>query len=123
MLLNRINCTLFGNFYVFLIVVRIVAVKTLKQYGAKEPKVLQPLLSWFDEVQKAAWNNPNELKQQFGNASVLSGKRVIFNIHGNKYRLIVDIEYQLQLVFILWIGSHAEYDKVDAQTIIYVKAN
>ena len=61
------------------------------------------------------------MKEQFRNASVISGKRSVFNIHGNKYRLIVDIEYLLQIIFIVWIGTHAEYDKIDAKNIVYDK--
>ena len=61
------------------------------------------------------------MKEQFRNASVISGKRIVFNIHGNKYRLIVDIEYLLQIIFIVWIGTHAEYDKIDAKNILYDK--
>lgn len=52
---------------------------------------------------------------------VVSGKRIVFNIHGNKYRLIVDIEFSLQIIFIVWIGTHAEYDKIDAKTVVYDK--
>ena len=71
----------------------------------------------------ALWNNPNELKVQYGNASILHEKRVVFNIHGNAYRLIVDIEYRLKIVFIVCFGTHKQYDKINAKTISYVKAN
>lgn len=60
---------------------------------------------------------PQELKEQYRNASVLSQKRVVFNIHGNHYRLVVDIEYRLKIVFLVWFGSHEEYDKIDARRI------
>ena len=65
----------------------------------------------------------NELKEQIRNASVIGDKRVVFNIHGNKYRLVVDIGYRLQIIFIVWTGTHKAYDKIDAKTIEYVKAN
>lgn len=101
---------------------RIIAVKTLKLYAKKKNEAEQALLTWYQEAGKANWGNHNDLKQHFGNASVISSKRVVFNIHGNKYRLIVDIEYYLQIIFIVWIGTHKEYDKIDAKKVVYVKA-
>lgn len=71
--------------------------------------------AWIYEVRYSTWNNSNELKAKYGNASIISSKRVVFNIKGNDYRLIVDIEYKLKLVFIVWFGTHAEYDKIDAK--------
>src|SRR5580698_9736406 len=94
---------------------RVIAVKTLKDYADEFHQAEQSLLSWYEEATKAQWANPNELKLQYRNASVLSDKRVVFNIHGNTYRLIVDIEYRLKIVFIVWFGSHKEYDKIDAK--------
>ncbi|CAA7196703.1 MULTISPECIES: type II toxin-antitoxin system HigB family toxin [Chryseobacterium] len=102
---------------------RIIAIKTLKNYIEDFPKAEQPLLAWHDECLNAEWNNPNELKAQYRSASILSDKRVIFNIHGNTYRLIVDIEYRLKIVFVIWFGTHKEYDKINAEKIEYVKAN
>ncbi len=71
------------------------------------------------EVRYSEWNNANELKLKYGNASVISSKRVVFNIKGNDFRLIVDIEYKLKIVFIVWFGTHAEYDEIDAKTVNY----
>jgi len=102
---------------------RVIAVKTLKFYARKKKDAEQPLFAWYQEVSKAHWKNHNELKQQVGNASIIGEKRVVFNIHGNKYRLIVDIEYRLQIIFIVWLGTHNEYDKIDAKTVAYVKIN
>jgi mRNA interferase HigB len=102
---------------------RIIASKTLKIYSQKNKEAEQSLLSWYEEAYKANWKNPNELKTQIRNASVISDKRVVFNIHGNKYRLIVDIEYRLQIIFIVWIGTHKEYDAINAKTVMYVKSN
>lgn len=102
---------------------RIIAVKTLKQCWEQYPEAEGAILSWYDEVAEADWNTPNEMKNHFGNASVIDGKRVVFNIHGNKYRLIVDIEFKFKIVFVIWFGTHKEYDKVDAKTIKYVKTN
>lgn len=102
---------------------RVVAVKTLKEYLETFPQAEQALLSWYEEIGTAEWGNPNELKAQYQNASILTNKRVIFNIHGNTYRLIVDIEYRLKIVFIVWFGTHKEYDKIDAKEVSYVKTD
>ena len=103
--------------------VRIISVKALKIFWEKEHQAEQALRSWYDEAEKANWKTPQELKQQYLNASVLNEKRVIFNIHSNKYRLIVDIEYRLQILFVVWIGTHAEYNRIDAKKISYAKIN
>jgi mRNA interferase HigB len=102
---------------------RVIAVRTLKEYFQDFPMAEQPLLSWYEEVSIAEWHNPNQLKAQYRNASILSDKRVVFNIHGNSFRLIVDIEYRLKIVFVVWFGSHKEYDKIDAKKISYVKTD
>jgi mRNA interferase HigB len=102
---------------------RVIAAKTLKEYAAEFHQAEQALLSWYDEATKAEWNNRAELKLHYCNASVLNDKRVVFNIHGNTYRLIVDIEYRLKIVFIVWFGTHKQYDKIDAKTVSYVKTN
>ncbi len=102
---------------------RIIAIKTLKDYWEKFPLAMESLLSWHEEAETADWDNPNELKTQYHNASIISNKRVVFNIHGNNYRLMVDIEYRLQIVFIVWFGTHKQYDKIDTKKINYVKTN
>ena len=102
---------------------RVISVKTLRKFWEREHQAEQALRSWYDEAENATWKTPQELKQQFLNASILSEKRVIFNIHGNKYRLIVDIEFRLQMIFVVWVGTHKEYNKIDAKKIDYVKAD
>ncbi|MDN3581514.1 type II toxin-antitoxin system HigB family toxin [Mucilaginibacter flavus] len=102
---------------------RVIAVKTLKEYIVEFYQAEQALLSWHEEALLANWSNPNELKAQYRNASVLNEKRVVFNIHGNSYRLIVDIEYRLKIIFVVWFGTHNQYDKIDAKTMSYVKTN
>ncbi|HET6252803.1 MAG TPA: type II toxin-antitoxin system HigB family toxin [Puia sp.] len=104
-------------------VMRVIAVKTLKEFWKAFPDAEQAILTWYDEVEAAQWNSPNELKRQYCNASILTEKRVIFNIHGNSYRLIVDIEYRLKIVFIVWFGTHKQYDKIDVKKVSYVKTN
>ncbi|HET9137536.1 MAG TPA: type II toxin-antitoxin system HigB family toxin [Candidatus Kapabacteria bacterium] len=98
---------------------RIIARKTLVEYWELVPLAENSLRAWYDEVHTATWKNPAELKGQYASASVISDKRVVFNIHGNRFRLIVDIEYRLQIIFIVWIGTHKEYDVIDARTVGY----
>ena len=102
---------------------RVIAVKTLKNFWNAATNREQALLAWYEEAEAAQWNNPNDLKLQYRNASILTDKRVNFNIHGNSYRLIVDIEYRLKIVFIVWFGTHKQYDKLDGKKLSYVKAN
>ncbi|WHF50472.1 type II toxin-antitoxin system HigB family toxin [Chryseobacterium gotjawalense] len=95
----------------------------MKKFREDFPQAEQALLSWHREVEIANWKSPNDLKNQYRNASVLNEKRVVFNINGNSYRLIVDIEYRLQIVFIVWFGTHKSYDKIDAKKVNYDEAN
>jgi len=96
---------------------RIIAVKTLKQYYEKYPIAEQAILAWYQETEQANWDNSSELKIHYKNASIITNKRVIFNICGNKYCLIVDIKYKLKIVFIVWFGPHSEYDKINIKTL------
>jgi len=75
------------------------------------------LKAWYQEVEKTQWNNLNELKLEYPNASILENNRVCFNIKGNSYRLIVKINFPYQMVWIRFIGTHAEYDKINANKI------
>lgn len=102
---------------------RIIAIQTLKSYWSEYPECEQSLKSWIREIRHAKWMSPNELKSSFGHASVITGKRIVFNIAGNNNRLIVDIEFNLQLVFVVWFGTHHEYDQIDAKTVKYVRSN
>ena len=102
---------------------RVIAVKTLKQFFKDFPQAKHSILAWYEEAEAAQWNSPNELKQQYHHASIISEKRVVFNIHGNSFRLVVDIEYRLKIVFIVWLGSHKQYDKIDVKNVNYDKAN
>jgi len=99
----------------------IIKEKTLTEYCklSRYRQAKQALRAWIYEVRYSNWKNANELKSKYGNASIISSKRVVFNIKGNDYCLIVDVEYKLKLVFIVWFGTHKEYDKIDAKTIIY----
>lgn len=73
------------------------------------------------EIKKSDWRNTNELKAKYRNASIINSKRVVFNIKGNDFRLIVDVEYFAKLIFIIWFGTHKEYDEIDVKTLEYEK--
>ena len=100
---------------------RIVKESTLKELCklSRYKQAAESLKAWIYEVRYSDWNNPQELKAKYRNASVITAKRVVFNIKGNDYRLIVDVEYKLKIVFVVWVGTHAEYDKIDVKTVNY----
>ncbi len=102
---------------------RIISRKTLIDFWEKYPECKQSLKAWFDEARNATWSSPNDLKTQYRNASIINNRRVVFNINGNKFRLITDIEYRIGIIFVVWIGTHRQYDKINVAEINYVKAN
>ena len=83
--------------------------------------VKKQLDAWFAEAERANWKSPAELKEQVRSASVVSGERVVFNIKGNEYQLVVAINVQFQILLILWLGTHREYDRIDVATVVYEK--
>jgi mRNA interferase HigB len=99
------------------VAMRVIAVSTLRTFWDRHPDVEQPLKSWLQEASHAEWRQPSDIKAHYRSASVLKNRRVVFNIKGNEYRLVVAIAYQLQIVFVKFIGTHADYDRVDADTI------
>jgi mRNA interferase HigB len=96
---------------------RVLAKRTLREYWEQNPNSEQQLLAWYREVSKANWQSPNEIKEKYASASILKNSRVVFNICGNKYRLLVEINYPRKWVFVLFIGTHNEYDKLNMNTI------
>ncbi|RTK97800.1 MAG: type II toxin-antitoxin system HigB family toxin [Lysobacterales bacterium] len=99
---------------------RVIALSTLKAFWSASPThadALGPGLAWYRETLRADWRTPNDVKAQFASASILRDGRVVFNIAGNKYRLVVWINYAHRVVYIRFIGTHAQYDGIDAQTI------
>lgn len=96
---------------------RVIAKKILREFWEKHSEAEQPLKTWFREVSLAEWENPTDIKLAYVKASILKNSRVVFNICGNKYRLIVKVEYEKGWVFIRFIGTHSEYDLIDANTI------
>ena len=96
---------------------RIIAISHLKAFWEKHPDSEQSLRAWADEAKKATWATPEAIKAQFGSASILKSRRVVFNIKGNDYRLIVAIAYRYGAAYIKFVGTHGEYDKIDANTV------
>jgi mRNA interferase HigB len=96
---------------------RVIARRTLKEYWEKHADAEQPLRAWFQEARRADWETFKDIKAKYRSADVLPGNRVVFNIKGNTYSLVVRIHYNTGIVFIRFVGTHAEYDKIDASTI------
>jgi mRNA interferase HigB len=96
---------------------RIISKSTLRQFWDPHPDTKDSLLAWYEEVWKADWATPQQLKAQFHHASILKGSRVVFNIKGHEYRLVVKINYPYRVVYVRFIGTHSQYDKIDAETI------
>jgi mRNA interferase HigB len=97
--------------------VRVIAKRTLREFWEKHADSEQQLKAWYNEAEQADWRTPNEIKKDYPSASILEDNRVVFNIKGNHYRLIVKINYPYGVVWVRFIGTHAEYDKVDAAKI------
>lgn len=88
-------------------------------YADKYPAAQIALLAWHKEFNNSNYKNFNELKQVYGNASIVANNRVIFNIKGNDYRLIVSVNFKQMAAYIIWFGTHKEYDKIDAATVAF----
>jgi len=96
---------------------RIIAKKTLIDFWEMNKDAEQPLKAWYHEAKIAAWTKPSDIKKLYADASILKNSRVIFDIAGNKYRLVVAIRYEFKIIYIRFIGTHKQYDKIDANTI------
>jgi mRNA interferase HigB len=96
---------------------RVFAKKILREFWEKQNDSEEQLKTWYNEALKAVWATPNNIRSEYPEASILKSGRVVFNICGNKYRLIVQINYSRKWVFIRFIGTHNEYDKIDANKI------
>ncbi len=99
---------------------RVIAKRTLRAFWESAPQYADakgPLEAWYTEARKATWRTPQDIKSQFRHASILKNNRVVFNIGGNKYRLIVAVDYQRQALFIRFIGTHRQYDTIDAEVV------
>jgi mRNA interferase HigB len=92
---------------------RIIARKTLVQAWSTHPLTEQPLKAWFQDARRAKWDGPEDIRTQYPTASIVGNERVVFNIKGNAYRLVVAVNYSAKIVFIKFFGTHAEYDKIN----------
>ena len=95
--------------------------RTILYYINKYPLVANSLKIWYDELSKGNFDNFNDLKNAYGNASIVANNRVIFNIKGNSFRLVVSINFKKQALYVIWFGTHAEYDKIDVASVSFLK--
>ncbi len=96
---------------------RVIALKTLREFYRKHADAEQPLKAWYKEAEQARWKSPIDIKKEFVSASILADNRVVFNIKGNKYRLLVKFNYKYGWAWIRFIGAHSQYDKINAEKI------
>jgi len=96
---------------------RIIARSSLRKYWERQPQAEQPLKAWFKAASAADWATPDDVKADYRSASFLEGNRICFNIGGNKFRLVVRVNYSYQVIFIRFVGTHKEYDAIDANTV------
>jgi mRNA interferase HigB len=96
---------------------RIISRKTLREFWEQHQDARQPLQAWYADVKQATWKTPADIKNVYRNASIIANNRAVFNIRGNRYRLVVAIQYDYGIVYIRFVGSHQEYDRINAATI------
>ncbi len=99
---------------------RIIALSTLKAFlnrSSAQTDAREPMMAWYNQVKKADWATPADVKREIRRASILKDGRVVFNVAGNKYRIVVWINYPYRVVYIRFIGTHRQYDEIDAQKI------
>jgi mRNA interferase HigB len=97
--------------------VRIISRKTLREFWEKHADAQQPLQAWYFDVKRAKWSSPADIKNIYRNASFLADNRVVFNIKGNKYRVVAAVQYDFGIVYIRFVGTRKDYDKIDTVTI------
>lgn len=96
---------------------RIIAKGTLRNFWCRYPEAEEPLLAWYREAEAADWDQPSAVKAQYRNCSILKNSRGVFNIKGNEFRLVVSINYPYRVIYIRFVGTHAEYDEIDAEEV------
>lgn len=96
---------------------RIIALGTLRDFWVKHPNAMGPLAAWYAIASRVRWTSPADVKSAYGNASFVGGNRVVFNIKGNDYRLVVAMHYNRQIAYIRFVGTHLQYDRIDATTV------
>ena len=96
---------------------RIIALSTLRDFWVRHPDALEPLAAWHAIAGRVRWTSPADVKAAYRNASFIAGNRVVFNIKGNDYRLVVAMHYNRQIAYIRFVGTHRQYDQIDATTV------
>lgn len=96
---------------------RIIAKKALREFWELHPDAREPLLAWYREVEQEDWDTPAKLKEKYRSASIVGGDRAVFNIKGNDYRLVVRINYSYRVVYIRFVGTHAQYNRIEVEGI------
>ena len=96
---------------------RIISRRILREFWEKNPDTIIPLQAWFRDVEQATWKTPADIKAVYKNASIIANNRIVFNIKGNHYRIVVVVVYQHAVVYIRFVGTHNEYDQIDVTTI------
>jgi mRNA interferase HigB len=96
---------------------RIIAKRTLREFWKLFRDAEEPLMAWYREVEKEDWSKPSEVKEKYRSASFVKGNRVVFNIKGNDYRLVVKINYPYRVIYVRFVGTHVDYDKIDVEGV------
>jgi mRNA interferase HigB len=96
---------------------RIISRKMLREFWEKHPDAQQALQAWYADVKRSDWKSPSDIKQIYRNASIVANNRVVFNIKGNHYRIVIAVQYAFGIIYIRFVGTHAEYDEIDVTTI------
>ena len=96
---------------------RVISKKILREYWERHADVQHPLQAWLEDAERAEWRTPSDVRRDYGDDAVLPDNRAVFNIKGNRYRLVTKIHYNTGIVYIRFVGTHAEYDRIDALTI------
>ena len=96
---------------------RIIALGALRDFWTRHPDALEPLSAWYAIASRVRWSSPDDVKAAYRNASFVAGNRVVFNIKGNHYRLVVAMRYDRQIGYVRFVGTHSQYDRIDATTV------
>ena len=96
---------------------RIFAKRTLREFWGRHPNAKQPLESWYERVRRDYWDSPAKVREQYPNTSIVGNNRAVFRIRGNTYRLVVEVNYARGMVFIRFVGTHAEYDRINVREV------
>jgi len=96
---------------------RVIARRTLKEFWERHSDAEPSLRAWYHDVRRADWRSPADVKRVYANASLVGDQRIVFNIGGNKYRLVIAVNYRYHMCYVRFIGTHKEYDRIDAGTV------